>query len=77
MCCVVFLSKSGDAIPIEWIKPYSFAESLLNSFEANLIFRNKPELNAKHISKKPKFEYGQVHVQNITGKTSFWHDYFI
>lgn len=77
LCCVVFLSKSGNAVPIEWIKPYSFAESLLKSFEANLIFRNKPELNSKHILTKPKFEYGPVHVQNITGKTSFWHDYLI
>ncbi|HHP0482998.1 TPA: hypothetical protein ACRZ2J_004867 [Vibrio campbellii] len=75
LCCVVFL-KNGNTIPIEWITPYSKAESLLKSFEANLIYWNKPELNTQHIAAEPEFLYGQVHAQNVTGSTSFWHDYF-
>lgn len=78
LCCVVFLSKTLGSIPIEWVKPLGFAESLLNSFEANLIYWEQPELNKQHKSKEPIFEYGQVHVQNLTsGATDFWDDHFI
>ncbi|MED0320369.1 hypothetical protein RCU64_13140 [Escherichia coli] len=76
LCCVVFL-KNSKTIPIEWIKPFDFAEKLLSEFEANLIYWNKPELNTQHMKKEPTFEYGQVHAQNITGATYFWHDKFI
>ncbi|MGJ5658863.1 hypothetical protein, partial [Morganella morganii] len=76
LCCVVFL-KNSQTIPIEWIKPFDFAEKLLSDFEANLIYWNKPELNTQHINKEPTFEYGQVHAQNVTGATYFWHDKFI
>ncbi|HDK5884699.1 TPA: hypothetical protein M4Y45_001317 [Klebsiella variicola] len=76
MCCVVFL-KTNNYIPIEWIRPFKFAENILKQFEANLIFWNKPELNTQHMKRKPLFEYGQVHAQNITGVTCFWHDKFI
>lgn len=75
LCCVVFL-KDGHEIPIEWIKPFEFAENLLESFEANLIYWNKPELNTQHIKCEPLFEYGQVHAQNVSGSTLFWHDKF-
>lgn len=75
LCCVVFLNN-GQTIPIEWIKPYSKAEQLLKGFEANLIFWNQPELNTQHKVKEPIFEYGQVHAQNVTGDTYFWHDFF-
>lgn len=75
LCCVVFLNNR-NTIPIEWVKPYTFAENLLSKFEANLIFWNKPELNTKHMKREPLFEYGQVHAQNVTGVTYFWHDKF-
>lgn len=76
LCGVVFL-KSGKEIPVEWVNPFCHAESLLKSFEANLIYWTQPELNTQHKSSEPIFEYGQVHVQNVTGSTSFWHDKFI
>ncbi|NIC06312.1 hypothetical protein [Billgrantia bachuensis] len=76
LCCVVFL-RDGNEIPIEWIQPYETAEALLKSFEANLIYHAKPELNTHYISNEPLFEYGQVHVQNVTGDTEFWHVNFM
>ncbi|EHU06729.1 hypothetical protein ECDEC2C_3588 [Escherichia coli DEC2C] len=49
----------------------------MSEFEANLIYWSKPELNTQHMKKEPTFEYGQVHAQNVTGATYFWHDKFI
>lgn len=76
LCCIVFI-KNSNTIPIEWITPYEHANTLLKSFEANLIYWNKPELNTQHIIHEPFFEYGQVHVQNVTGQTYFWDEKFI
>lgn len=76
ICAALFL-KNSKTIPIEWIKPFDFAEKLLSEFEANLIYWSKPELNTQHMKKEPTFEYGQVHAQNVTGATYFWHDKFI
>lgn len=73
LCCVVFLNGSNE-IPIEWVQPFSFAKTLLKSFEANLIYWNQPELNTHHKKNEPVFEYGQVQVQNVTGETDFWHN---
>lgn len=73
LCCVVFL-KGTYEIPVEWIQPFTFAKTLLKEFEANLIYGNKPELNTQHVKRAPRFEYGQVHAQNVSGVTSFWHD---
>ncbi|WP_421320911.1 hypothetical protein [Aeromonas veronii] len=76
LCCIVFI-KNSNTIPIEWITQYEHANSLLKSFEANLIYWSEPELNTHHKNKEPTFEYGPVHVQNVTGETEFWHDRFI
>lgn len=67
----LFFKKKSNTIPIEWIKPFDFAEKLLSEFEANLIYWNKPELNTQHMKKEPTFEYGQIHAQNVTGATYF------
>ena len=72
-CCVVFLNNTNE-LPIEWVQPFSYASDLLNLFESYLIYCIKPELNVQHVNNNVDFNYGQVHVQNVTGDTLFLHD---
>ncbi len=75
-CSVIFI-KGSTHLPIELVQPYDFADELLSSFEANLIYWNQPELNYQSKKVEPDFKFGQVHVQNISGVTDFWQDEFI
>lgn len=75
-CSVIFI-KDSKHLPIELIQPYEFANNVLSSFEANLIYITQPELNCQHKKSEPLFLYSQVHVQNICGETDFWQDEFI
>lgn len=74
LCCAVFINNEKNTIPIEWMQSYSKSDSLLKSFEAYLIYWNKPELNTQHILTEPNFEFGPIQAQNITGDTDFWHE---
>ena len=74
---IMFLSKTKEYVPLEFITPYELAEKYLGEMEAFLIDRLKPELNVKNEQIGEMENLGVVHIQNFSNVSMFMHDYFI
>lgn len=74
LCSVMLLSKDGDYLPLEWVRPYIISAQLLDDIESQLIFHYKPELNSKkketYCAKNPLL----LQLVNYTDKTRFLHE---
>ncbi len=73
----MFLSKTKDYVPLEFVTPYDLAEKYLGEMEAFLIDRLKPELNVKNEQIGEMENMAVVHIQNFTNVSMFMHDYFV
>lgn len=71
LAAVVLLSEQKECLPLEWVKPLAKAEELLGYIEAQCIFEFKPELNIHHVSYDNSRWPTTLHIQNVTGVSSF------
>ncbi len=76
LAAVVLLTEEKDCLPLEWVKPLAKAEELLSDIEAQCIFNFKPELNIHHVFPDNSRWQTTLHIQNLTGVTSFLNDKF-
>lgn len=74
---VMFLSKSKEYVPLEFITPYHLAEKYLGEMEAFLIDRLSPELNSRGERIGELYDLSVVHIQNFSNVSGFLHDYFV
>jgi hypothetical protein len=77
LCAIALLSDDKEVLPLEWIRPLEKAERRLKDVEAQLIYRFKPELNEHHVSAPNAHWETQLHIQNVTGVTTFLDDIFV
>lgn len=74
---IMFLSKSKEYVPLEFIAPYDMAEKYLGEMEAFLIDRLNPELNVKNEQIGDLENLSVVHIQNFSNVSMFMHDCFL
>jgi hypothetical protein len=74
---IVLLADDNEYQPLEWVKPLCKAEEILNSIEAQLIYKFQPELNIQHRKYYNATVPFSIHIQNISGETEFLHDQFV
>lgn len=70
-CQVMFLSQNNEYLPLEWLHPFSTAESLLDDAESELIFRLQPELNVKKKSKNYSKSQTDFLIVNYSDRPDF------
>ena len=76
LAAVVLLSRDSDTIPLEWVQSLSEAKGILASYESQLIYDFKPELNSQHVEHHNSTWPVQIHIQNFSGHSRFLNDYF-
>ena len=74
---VMFLSKTKEYVPLEFITPYNLAEQYLGEMEAFLIDRLNPELNSRSERVGELQDLSVVHIQNFSNVSGFMRDYFV
>lgn len=74
---IVLLADDNEYQPLEWVKPLFKATEILNSIEAQLIYRFQPELNTHHRKHYDAKVPVSIHIQNFSGETEFLHDQFV
>lgn len=74
--CIVLLTKT-DYLPLEWVHPYSAADKILKSIEAQLIYHFKPELNIQSKNNYNVETPFSLHIQNFTGQSNYLNDYIL
>lgn len=73
----MFLSDTGEYVPLEFITPFEEAQRYLGGMETFLIDRVQPELNVKSEDVGELKDLGVIHIQNFCDVSNFMNDYLI